>query len=126
MSPAKRMERGFITRSRASASASQAHCCKYCFEPFSVSPATAEHRVPRSKGGSNLEHNIDAACKRCNTLKGSMTAGQFVKAIKTPAGSLEMLLAYARRRIWLKTHRASRAIGRAAGFVPVTPIGRAA
>lgn len=124
MNPTLRIEREFITKGRATASARQSNCCKYCFEPFTVSPATAEHRVPRSKGGSNLEHNIDAACGRCNKLKGSMTAGQFVAAIKSGGGTLEMMLAWSRRRIWIRTHRACRDIGRAVGFVVEGPIGR--
>ena len=109
-------------RLRAEAAARQGHCCKYCFEPFSVSPATADHRKPRSAGGMNFADNIDAACVSCNSLKGSMSAGAFLKAIKAAAGPLPMLLAYARRRIWLSAHRASRNIGRAAGVEINNPL----
>lgn len=125
MTRAFKIERSIIARGRAEAVEKQAHCCKYCFEPFSVSPATAEHRVPRSKGGSNLPHNIDAACSRCNSLKGSLTSGQFLKMIKRVDGITEMehMMAYSRRRIWLTAHRACRNIGRSVGMLVDGPLG---
>ncbi|OAM73049.1 HNH endonuclease [Devosia elaeis] len=120
------MERDLISKGRKAAAARQAGCCKYCFVPFSVSPATAEHRVPRSKGGSNLGHNIDAACERCNKLKATMGAKRFVGVIKgTPqiGAPLELTLAWSRRRIWLKTHRVCRDIGRIVGMADTGPLG---
>lgn len=124
------MRKEFIAKGRSAAATRQGGCCKYCFEPFAVSPATAEHRVPRSKGGSNLAHNIDAACARCNKLKAAMTVGEFLKRIKHPdGGSVELLLAASRRRIWLRTHRARRRIGQFVGIeldLPIGPSRRAA
>lgn len=114
--------RTMIRRGRIKAENRQGYCCKYCFEPFSVSPATADHRKPRSAGGMNFADNIDAVCVSCNSLKGSMSAGAFLKAIKAATGPQPMLLAYARRRIWLSAHRASRNIGRAAGVEINNPL----
>lgn len=117
------MERDFIKAGRNEALVRQSGCCKYCFEPLTATTATAEHRVARSNRGSNLKHNIDAACQPCNRLKGSMTAGQFLKAIKNPGVRWEFLLAQSRRRIWLRMHRACRNIGRAVGMEVKLPIG---
>lgn len=122
---AKQIQNDIVRRGRNAALVVQSGCCKYCFEPLTEKTVTAEHRVPRSQGGSNLAHNIDAACLRCNRLKGTATAGAFLKAIKSPAvgADLELLLAHARRKIWLKTHRSCRAIGRAVGMAVVSPVG---
>lgn len=127
MPSAKQIERNIIKRGRDAALSAQSGCCKYCFEPLTAATATAEHRVARSAGGSNLAHNIDAACLRCNRLKGTATAGAFLKAIKFPTigADLELLLANARRKIWLKTHRSCRAIGRAVGMAVSSPVGAA-
>lgn len=122
---AKQIEQEIIRRGRGAALAAQSGCCKYCFEPLTEKTVTAEHRVPRSMGGSNLAHNIDAACLRCNRLKGLSSPGEFLKAIKFPtvASELELLLAHSRRKIWLKTHRSCRAIGRAVGMQVASPVG---
>lgn len=127
MRPAKRLERQYIANGRANAATRQAGCCKYCFEPFNVSPATADHRTARSKGGSNLPHNIDAVCEACNTLKGDMSAGAYSKAIKQPSSgaSLDLQLAHSRRRLWLKTHRACRNILRFVGLPDIGPLASA-
>lgn len=46
-------------------------CC-YCNEKFTdENPPTAEHVVPRSKGGRNRLTNIKAACQRCNQGRGN-------------------------------------------------------
>ena len=124
MRPAKRLERQYITAGRADAARRQADCCKYCFEPFNVSAATADHRQARNKGGSNLSHNIDAVCASCNLLKGSMTPGAFAKIIKRPppGSELGLLMAWSRRRLWLATHRACRNILRAVGRPDIGPL----
>lgn len=119
-----KIKNGVIRRLKNDASIRQGYCCKYCFEPFKVSPATADHRVPRSMGGMTLEDNIDAVCRACNCLKDRMTAGEFTKAIKSPSGSVGMLLAYSRRRIWLAAHRACRNIKRGAGLNDNGPLSR--
>lgn len=102
----------------------QKGCCKYCYSPLSKHELTADHRVPRSKGGSNLSVNIDALCKSCNTAKGSMNPGLFLREIKNPShgASFPLLMAWSRRKVSLKMHRAIRNIGRMYGVEVNVPI----
>jgi hypothetical protein len=123
----KKVVAEMLRRGKTAALEAQSGCCKYCFEPLTVRLATAEHRVPKSKGGSNLAHNIDAACADCNLAKATMTAGAFLKAVKQPEGhGFHIWRAWMRRRLWLATHRACRNIGYAAGLMNTTPLGRKA
>ena len=39
---------------------------------------TLDHRTPRTKGGAGLPYNCVAACYRCNTAKGPMSAVEFI------------------------------------------------
>ena len=45
--------------------------CQYCGESFKTHDLTFDHVIPRSKGGLTNWENIVAACKCCNTKKGS-------------------------------------------------------
>lgn len=45
------------------------YCCAYCGIGFDEAEFTIDHIVPRSKGGSNKDHNLLAACRSCNTSK---------------------------------------------------------
>jgi 5-methylcytosine-specific restriction endonuclease McrA len=36
-----------------------------------------DHRIPLTRGGSNLIDNILPACRRCNRRKGTMTEEEF-------------------------------------------------
>lgn len=40
--------------------------------------ATIDHKLPLSRGGSWKRFNLTCACKRCNELKGNMTAEEFL------------------------------------------------
>ena len=61
--------------------------CAYCRQPFDEErPATVDHVVPRSRGGSNELDNLVAACRPCNQAKGAMSAVAF-------RGLLELALA---------------------------------
>ena len=40
---------------------------------------TVDHRVPKSRGGSNEEKNLRVMCHFCNQLKGSLTCQEFRK-----------------------------------------------
>jgi 5-methylcytosine-specific restriction endonuclease McrA len=40
--------------------------------------ATIDHKIPLSRGGSWKRYNLTCACKRCNELKGNMTAEEFL------------------------------------------------
>lgn len=44
--------------------------CAYCGVKFCAkNPATLEHIIPLSKGGSHSRDNLAAACQKCNTSK---------------------------------------------------------
>ena len=45
--------------------------CQYCETKFKTHELTFDHVIPRSRGGRTCWENIVAACKPCNTRKGS-------------------------------------------------------
>ena len=45
--------------------------CQYCATNLSLSEATIDHVVPKSKGGSHAWTNVALACSKCNQKKGS-------------------------------------------------------
>lgn len=45
--------------------------CSYCGWPAEATPLVIDHIRPLSKGGSNDESNLTAACWRCNLGKGA-------------------------------------------------------
>lgn len=108
---------------RAAAYKAQDGRCIYCFEPMRSTEATADHIHPQSKHGLTRPDNIVVACEACNRLKGSIGATKFRRLIKTlpPNPSLPYILANFRRRLWLRTLRATNRI-RAAVGLEVEPI----
>lgn len=108
----KTAEREKIKKSRTEAFKRQKGFCFYCYEPITFLEATADHKIPKSKGGSNLEFNINAVCNACNQAKKDKSHSVYLKEIKSPnkEGDLELLLAWSRRKIWLKTHRSCKRI----------------
>jgi 5-methylcytosine-specific restriction endonuclease McrA len=60
------------------------NCC-YCAVAMTLrlalpETATCEHRLPRSRGGADEDHNFALSCSRCNNAKGNMTEGEFLEA----------------------------------------------
>jgi 5-methylcytosine-specific restriction endonuclease McrA len=45
--------------------------CQYCDSKISLSSATIDHVVPRSRGGKETWRNLVIACSKCNCKKGS-------------------------------------------------------
>ena len=45
--------------------------CQYCEKKISLSDATVDHVVPKSKGGENNWENVTLACSKCNQKKGN-------------------------------------------------------
>ena len=43
---------------------------------------TWDHKLPKSRGGSNKSTNLVRCCLRCNQLKGAMTAEEFVALLQ--------------------------------------------
>lgn len=44
-----------------------------CLRCRSVEELTLDHIIPRSRGGSGAQSNLQVLCKPCNQMKGSMT-----------------------------------------------------
>lgn len=51
------------------------YTCAYC--GITDVPLQLDHIHPRSKGGSDLPHNLTACCKPCNTSKGAKTVEEW-------------------------------------------------
>lgn len=45
--------------------------CHYCHKKLVASEITMDHFIPLSKGGHHIAENIVAACRSCNSSKGS-------------------------------------------------------
>jgi 5-methylcytosine-specific restriction endonuclease McrA len=50
--------------------------CFYCGAPAK----TRDHKLPRSRGGTDAPENLVLACKSCNSSKGRLTAEEFLAA----------------------------------------------
>ena len=48
--------------------------CIWCGVRLTYGTLTAEHLTPQSKGGDNRRLNLAAACRICNSTRGSMVA----------------------------------------------------
>ena len=58
------------------------HECQYCHGESGDKILEWEHKVPKSRGGSNKVANATLACRCCNQAKGSMTPAEWLDAIK--------------------------------------------
>ena len=45
--------------------------CQYCEKKISLSDATVDHVIPKSRGGENNWENVTLACSKCNQKKGN-------------------------------------------------------
>jgi len=51
--------------------------CRLCGAGPSDSPLHVDHILPRSKGGSSEEHNLQVLCQRCNVGKSNTDSKRF-------------------------------------------------
>lgn len=93
---------------RADAATEQGGLCFYCQEPLTRETLTADHFFPSALRGATSRENIKAACLECNRAKANMRPGAFFRAIKSigPETPFPIMLAFMRRKIWVRTHRA--------------------
>jgi hypothetical protein len=104
-------------RAVAEALISQKGRCKYCKSPLSIECATADHKIPASRGGTICRENVAAACETCNRVKADLPESYFFKLLndkKPPKrGGAEMIMVWASRRIWRRAHKACDRLNRA-------------
>ena len=56
----------------------QSDRCFYCKKVLLFEESTLDHKVPKSKGGSNDIENFVLSCKKCNGKKGSSSYEDFL------------------------------------------------
>lgn len=56
--------------------------CRYC---GSSDELTIDHVIPRSRGGTDHEHNLVVCCRPCNSRKGGRTPEQAGMALRSPS-----------------------------------------
>lgn len=78
-------EQDWLQMYRRDAATRQNGRCKYCKDRLTGDNITADHRVPVSAGGLTVAENIQAACRRCNQLKGSIPHERFTVLMKRRA-----------------------------------------
>lgn len=58
------------------------HTCQYCKGVSGDKILNWEHKVPRSRGGSNALSNATLACRRCNELKDNLTPTEWLAKVQ--------------------------------------------
>jgi len=61
--------------------------CAYCRKPLTESSLSADHRIPISRGGSDLLSNLLPVCYPCNRQKGKRTEGEYRTWLRKHANS---------------------------------------
>lgn len=51
--------------------------CYLCSKPIIFKEDSLEHKIPLSRGGTNLYENLDIAHRRCNSIKKAKTEQEF-------------------------------------------------
>lgn len=104
----KKSDRTYLKIARTESLKEHNNRCVYCFEPLTQKTVTADHKIPKSKGGSNRKTNIVPCCVSCNQLKGSLGANAFknkIKAATYPENGLDWRMLKFRRNINIKLDR---------------------
>lgn len=96
----------------------QKYQCCYCGSPIKKGEVTADHVVPKKKGGTTTKDNIKACCQPCNKLKGHLSVKKFRQLLMKPPKDchLDWHIAHTRYRIWQRTKLAQKRIQRYSGI----------
>jgi 5-methylcytosine-specific restriction endonuclease McrA len=78
--------------------------CAYCGEQYGIESLSVDHVQPVVHGGDHSAGNLVTACMACNTLKGHMRPGDFLR--QHPAAQ-QHFFALA-RHVWPRILRAIR------------------
>jgi hypothetical protein len=68
------------------------HTCQYCLGVSGDKILQWEHKIPKSRGGSNSEVNATLSCQTCNSIKRNLTPEEWLKAIGKPRTKMEKVL----------------------------------
>ncbi len=115
----RQSEHMFTKMLRSDATINQNFRCIYCRCVMLLGTATAEHAVPRSRGGHTDRKNIKGACGPCNVAKSNGTEAWFRRVLhagELPKNDPALLSAYIRFRINSRVERAEKKIRRAVGM----------
>ncbi len=66
------------------------HECQYCHGKSKNSVLEWEHKVPKSRGGSNSVANATLACHSCNRAKGTKTPEEWLKTLQDKPTKTEL------------------------------------
>lgn len=58
------------------------HTCQYCGGKSNAPILEWEHKIPKSRGGSDSMKNVTLACKSCNQDKGNRKLDEWLQALK--------------------------------------------
>lgn len=61
--------------------------CYLCLKEIQFGKDHLEHKIPLSRGGSNLYENLAVACQRCNCSKRSKTPEEFLSKMEDSYGT---------------------------------------
>lgn len=84
------------------------HTCQYCAGETEDHRLEWEHKIPKSRGGSDRVDNATLACKTCNQLKSNRTPGEWLEQLKRTNNPSEIDQA---RIICLEKVTAGQAVG---------------
>lgn len=56
--------------------------CHYCNVKLDFDKSTLDHKIPKSKCGTDFDDNLVLSCEECNLIKGSMPYSNFVEMMK--------------------------------------------
>lgn len=62
--------------------------CYLCLVPIEFKKDHLEHKIPLSRGGTNIYENLAVACQKCNCMKHNKTEDEFKRGVKTKHGRL--------------------------------------
>ena len=79
--------------------------CYYCGCFLHKKNFSTDHRIPKSKGGSNRKENIIICCKFCNELKSDMSEEEFRDLFTVEEIQYLKTLSVKDRRKYLRTKR---------------------
>lgn len=60
--------------------------CQYCYKSVTISNATIDHVIPKSRGGGHTWENLVIACSKCNGKKGSRLLNECSMSLKSHPG----------------------------------------